>query len=78
MKGNINTEYLLGSMPMPKAFSHRAAFRHGRPQHQLYDEFWLKHPPMDREHRAKIFAPFAALKGFEECIANAEKEVPYT
>ena len=26
------------------------------------------HKPMDITHRAKIFAPFAALKGFEDCI----------
>ena len=33
-----------------------------------------KHPPMAIEDRAKIFAPFAALKGYEEAIAMAQKE----
>ena len=30
---------------------------------------------MEVAHRAKIFAPFAALKGFEECVR--EKEISY-
>ncbi|MBP1757002.1 MAG: hypothetical protein H6Q59_3400, partial [Firmicutes bacterium] len=29
----------------------------------------IKHPKMTIEDRAKIFAPFAALKGYEEAIA---------
>ena len=33
------------------------------------------HKPMDITHRAKIFAPFAALKGFEDCIRK--KEIVY-
>lgn len=33
------------------------------------------HKPMDITHRAKIFAPFAALKGFEDCIR--QKEIIY-
>ena len=33
------------------------------------------HKPMDITHRAKIFAPFAALKGFEDCIR--QKEILY-
>ena len=32
------------------------------------DEFEARHPKMSRENRAKIFAPFAALKGYEEAI----------
>ena len=32
------------------------------------DAFEARHPKMSREARAKIFAPFAALKGFEEAI----------
>ena len=38
-----------------------------RPVHDG-DEFEARHPKMPREARAKIFAPFAALKGFEEAI----------
>lgn len=32
-------------------------------------------PKMTRENRAKQFAPFAALKGFEEAIKSVEKIV---
>ena len=37
-------------------------------QCERFDDFWRKHPPMDHVHRAKIFAPFDALAGFDECI----------
>lgn len=35
----------------------------------------VKHPKMSIEDRAKIFAPFAALKGYEEAIAAKQKNV---
>lgn len=35
----------------------------------------IKHPKMTIEDRAKIFAPFAALKGYEEAIAAKQKIV---
>lgn len=35
----------------------------------------IKHPRMRVEDRAKIFAPFAALKGYEEAIAARERIV---
>jgi len=44
----------------------------------IFDEdglFLRRHPRMTRQHRAKIFAPFAALVGFDEHIRS--KEVPY-
>ena len=34
----------------------------------------IKHPPMSLQDRAKIFAPFAALKGHEEAIAAKIKK----
>ncbi len=43
-----------------------------RPVHDG-DEFDIKHPRMSREQRAKIFAPFAALKGYEEAIDETGK-----
>lgn len=46
------------------------AFYGCRPQHALCDDFSLRHPKMPLEKRAKIFSPFAALKGFEEAIEN--------
>lgn len=33
----------------------------------------IKHPRMKQEDRAKIFMPFAALKGYEEAIAAKQK-----
>ena len=45
-----------------------------RPQHDG-DEFEARHPKMSLENRAKIFAPFAALKGYEEAIDNASESV---
>ncbi|MBO4637472.1 MAG: hypothetical protein J5685_10045 [Clostridiales bacterium] len=41
-----------------------------RPVHNG-DDFSYRHPKMSTEDRAKIFAPFAALRGFE---ASIEKE----
>ncbi len=35
----------------------------------------IKHPKMRVEDRAKIFMPFAALKGYEEAIAAKERVV---
>lgn len=59
---------VVGYMPMPVSFHYRSLFLHGRPLHEKYDDFWRKHPPMDHVHRAKIFAPFDALAGFDERI----------
>ena len=47
---------------------YRAALERGRPSHARCDDFSLRHPPMPLSQRAKIFSPFAALKGFEEAI----------
>ena len=44
-----------------------------RPKHQG-DAFSLRHPPMSLADRAKIFSPFAALKGYEEAIDRAAEE----
>ncbi|MDD3403777.1 MAG: hypothetical protein PHQ72_10540 [Hespellia sp.] len=33
----------------------------------------IKHPRMSNSDRAKIFAPFAALKGYEEAIEAKQK-----
>ena len=67
---------VVGYMPMPASFAHKEAFLHGRPKHRKYDDFWRRHPPMNTGHRAKIFAPFDALRGFDFCIMS--KEVQYT
>ena len=67
---------VVGYMPMPASFAHKEAFLQGRPKHRKYDDFWRRHPPMATSHRAKIFAPFDALRGFDFCIMS--KEVQYT
>ena len=66
----------IGIMSMPVNFKYRDVARKGRPVHQKWDSFWMKHPPMGAARWAKIFAPFDALDGFDEQIA--EKEVLYT
>lgn len=65
----------VGYMPMPAAFPFKDLFFRGRPQHDRYDTFRIRHPEMDHTHRAKIFAPFDALAGFDEAIAS--KEIVY-
>lgn len=66
----------VGYMTMPEQFSYREVFLLGKPQHDPYDRFTIKHPPMNVGRRAKIFSPFDALKGFNETVAS--KEVLYT
>ena len=72
---NATTMPILGYMPVPLDFKYMDAFLKGRPKHEKFDAFWRKHPMMDTGHRAKIFAPFDALKGFDENISS--KEVQY-
>lgn len=60
---------------MPPDFRYREVFLEGRPRHDRYDPFRIRHPNMDRGLRAKIFAPFDALKGFNESVAA--KDVLY-
>lgn len=61
---------VIGYMPMPPDFKYKELVLKGRPRHEKFDDFWRKHPPMDTTHRAKIFAPFDALAGFDEAIAS--------
>ena len=63
----------IGYMPMPASFKYSTLYLHGRPRHQKYDGFWRLHPPMEHRQRAKIFAPFDALDGFDEAITGTEK-----
>ena len=65
----------IGVMPMPADFRYREVFLRGRPQHERYDEFGVRHPKMSRAKRAKIFAPYDALAGFSDAVAA--KNVPY-
>ena len=65
----------IGYMPMPEGFKYAKLAKAGRPKHEKFDEFWLRHPPMDLNRRAKIFSPFDALKGYKELIKASEEEV---
>lgn len=62
-------------MAMPADFRYREVFLKGKPQHDRCDPFRILHPRMNTGHRAKIFAPFDALKGFNEAVSA--KEVLY-
>ena len=65
----------IGVMAMPADFRYREVFLKGKPRHDKYDPNRARHPRMNRGHRAKIFAPFDALKGFNEAVAA--KDVLY-
>ena len=66
---------MIGVMPMPENFKYAGVCRKGKPQHDFYDTFRIRHPKMPSGKRAKIFAPFDALKGFSEAISS--KDVIY-
>ena len=51
---------------------YQQAFHRGRPRHRAGDAFSAKHPSMDLGRRAKIFAPFDALRGFSAAIIARE------
>lgn len=59
---------VLGSSRMPEDFAYWDVFLKGRPRHQKTDPFGIRHPAMDLGRRAKIFAPFDALRGFSAAI----------
>ncbi|MBR3643759.1 MAG: hypothetical protein IKN57_09645 [Parasporobacterium sp.] len=59
----------IGVMPMPAGFRYREVFLKGKPRHDRFDAFRARHPEMSRGKRAKIFAPFDALKGFDEAVS---------
>ncbi len=65
----------IGVMAMPADFRYRDVFLKGKPEHDRFDLFRIRHPSMDVGRRAKIFSPFDAMKGFNEAIAS--KEVRY-
>ena len=54
-------------MEIPEDFPYRDVFLRGRPEHRD-DGFWDEHPKMERERRAKLFAPFDALDGYGDAI----------
>ena len=57
---------------LPENFRYKEAFYLGRPAHQEWDAFRCRHPAMDSGHRAKLFSPFDALRGFDEALQAQE------
>ena len=60
----------IGELPMPEDFRYRDILSRGKPQHTKTDAFRLRHPSMVIGKRAKIFAPFDALRGFSDAVAS--------
>jgi len=58
---------------VPEDFPYAEVLRKGVPVHEKTDPFRIRHPRMDVGHRAKIFAPFDALKGFNEALAVSRR-----
>ena len=54
-------------------FKYNDVLKAGRPKHIGWDSFKIKHPPMPVSKWAKIYAPFDALKGFDEEIESQEE-----
>ena len=63
------------NIKIPKGFRYSEVLRRGKPVHEKFDSFSIRHPSMPLEKRAKIFSPFDALKGFREAISA--KDVIY-
>ena len=63
---------IIGYMPMPADFPYKKIMQMGRPRHEKFSDFGLRHPSMPCSRRAKIFAPFDALAGFSDRINKKE------
>ena len=63
----------IGEITEPPGFRYRNVFARGKPAHTKTDAFRVRHPSMDVGKRAKIFAPFDALKGFNEAVAAKDE-----
>ena len=57
---------------IPKGFRYSEVLRRGKPVHEKFDSFSIKHPSMPLEKRAKIFSPFDALRGFNDAISSVD------
>lgn len=65
----------IGEIPVPDGFRYMDVYMKGKPRHTGTDPFCGRHPGMELGRRAKIFAPFDALRGFGEAVAS--KDVLY-
>ena len=66
---------MINSTDIPSSFRYRNVLEKGKPVHDKYDSFSIKHPAMDLSRRAKIFNPFDALKGFGDELSKAQADV---
>ena len=53
---------------MPENFKYSDVILKGKPRHSTDDPFSVRHPKMDLSRRAKLFAPFDALRGFSTAV----------
>ena len=56
------------NLTVPNDFKYRKILDIGKPVHNPDDPFYIRHPKMDLSRRAKIFAPFDALRGFDAAV----------
>lgn len=63
---------------LPSSFRYRNVLEKGKPVHDKYDNFSIRHPAMDLSRRAKIFSPFDALKGFSDELSKTQEEITDT
>ena len=63
---------------LPSSFRYRNVLEKGKPVHDKYDSFSIRHPAMDLSRRAKIFSPFDALKGFSDELSKTQSEITDT
>ncbi len=59
----------IGGRAVPAGFRYRDVLMKGMPDHDPRDAFRVRHPRMETGRRAKIFAPFDALRGFDEAVS---------
>ena len=62
----------IGAAELPPDFKYLDVLLQGRPRHERDDRFSIRHPRMDPAKRAKIFAPFDALRGFRDLCRPEE------
>lgn len=72
--GEMTLLGMTGTSGMPASFKYKDVYQKGFPRHDGWDWFRRRHPPMPASRWAKIYAPFDALRGFDEAIKAKETE----
>ncbi len=60
---------------IPIHFPYRTLLKKQRPVHTQEDLFSHRHPKMPLSQRAKIFAPFDALKGYRDRLKEVDHKM---